>query len=54
MKKIFPMCSHGFLTWNVNAFNIKYFENVNAEVIEIPYREKFGCEDLRVIFQNYI
>ena len=50
MKKIFPMCSHGFLTWNVNSFNIKYFENVNAEVIEIPYREKFGCEDLRVIF----
>lgn len=50
MEKIFPTCSHGFLTWNVNAFNINYFENVNAKVIEIPYKEKFGNCDLRVIF----
>jgi hypothetical protein len=50
MEKIFPTCSHGFLTWNVNAFNINYFDNVNAKVIEIPYIEKFGNCDLRVIF----
>ena len=50
MEKVFPYVSHGLLTWNVNAFDINYFENVKADVIEIPYREQFRNYDLRVIF----
>jgi len=51
MAEVFPYISHGLMAWNYYPYDKKWLQSLPSyNNISVPYREQFGCEDLRILF----